>query len=29
MQLEGDQDARPFEVWKDGRRELGQLTATN
>jgi hypothetical protein len=29
MQLEGDQDARPFDVWKDGRRELGQLAATN
>jgi hypothetical protein len=29
MQLEGDQDARPFDVWKDGRRELGQLVATN
>jgi len=29
MQLEGDQDARPFEVWKDGRRQLGQLVATN
>ena len=25
MQLEGDGDARPFEVWKDGRRELTQL----
>jgi len=29
MQLEGDQDARPFEVWKDGRRELGQLAVPN
>ena len=29
MQLEGDQDARPFDVWKDGRRQLGQLAATN
>jgi hypothetical protein len=29
LQLEGDQDARPFDVWKDGRRELGQLVATN
>jgi hypothetical protein len=29
MQLEGDQDARPFDVWKDGRRELGQLAVTN
>jgi hypothetical protein len=29
MQLEGDQDARPFDLWKDGRRELGQLVATN
>ena len=29
MQLEGDQDARPFDVWKDGRRELGQLASTN
>jgi hypothetical protein len=29
MQLEGDQDARPFDVWKDGRRELGQLAAPN
>ena len=29
MQLEGDQDARPFELWKDGRRELGQLAAAN
>lgn len=29
MQLEGDQDARPFDLWKDGRRELGQLAATN
>jgi len=29
MQLEGDQDTRPFDVWKDGRRELRQLAATN
>jgi hypothetical protein len=29
MQLEGDQDARPFDVWKDGRRQLGQLAASN
>jgi hypothetical protein len=29
MQLEGDQDARPFDLWKDGRRQLGQLVATN
>jgi hypothetical protein len=29
LQLEGDQDARPFDIWKDGRRELGQLAATN
>ncbi len=29
LQLEGDQDARPFDVWKDGRRELGQLALTN
>jgi hypothetical protein len=29
MQLEGDQDARPFDVWKDGRRELGQLAVAN
>ena len=29
MQLEGDPDARPFDVWKDGRRQLGQLAATN
>ena len=28
MQLEGDQDARPFDLWKDGRRQLGQLVAT-
>ena len=25
LQLEGDQDTRPFDIWKDGRRELGQL----
>lgn len=29
LQLEGDPDARPFDVWKDGRRELGALVATN
>jgi hypothetical protein len=29
IQLEGDQDARPFDLWKDGRRQLGQLAATN
>jgi hypothetical protein len=29
LQLEGDQDGRPFELWKDGRRALGQLAATN
>jgi hypothetical protein len=29
LQLEGDQDARPFELWKDGRRELGQLAAAD
>jgi hypothetical protein len=29
LQLEGGQDARPFELWKDGRRELGQLAAAN
>jgi hypothetical protein len=29
LQLEGDQDARPFEVWKDGRRELGQLATVS
>jgi len=27
LQLEGDGDARPFEVWQDGRGELGQLVA--
>jgi hypothetical protein len=25
LQLEGDGDARPFDVWQDGRRELAQL----
>jgi len=25
--LEGDDDPRPFEVWTDGRRALGQLAA--
>jgi hypothetical protein len=29
MQLEGDQDARPFDLWKDGRRQLGQLATPN
>ncbi len=29
LQLEGDQDSRPFELWKDGRRELRQLAATD
>jgi hypothetical protein len=29
MQLEGDQDARPFEVWQDGRRQLGALASAN
>src|SRR5262249_36589912 len=29
MQLEGDQDARPFDLWTDGRHQLGQLVATN
>jgi hypothetical protein len=29
LQLEGDQDARPFDIWKDGRRQLGTLAATN
>jgi hypothetical protein len=28
LQLEGDDDARPFEVWTDGRKALGQF-ATN
>jgi hypothetical protein len=27
LQLEGGQDARPFDIWKDGRRELGALAA--
>lgn len=27
LQFEGDRDTRPFEIWKDGRRELGQLAA--
>jgi hypothetical protein len=27
LQFEGDPDARPFELWKDGRRELGQLAS--
>jgi hypothetical protein len=25
LQLEGDQDPRPFDIWKDGRRQLGML----
>lgn len=25
LQLEGDQDARPFDIWKDGRRALGGM----
>jgi hypothetical protein len=25
--LEGDEDARPFDVWTDGRRELAQFAA--
>ncbi|HWM71289.1 MAG TPA: hypothetical protein VNO35_32285 [Steroidobacteraceae bacterium] len=29
LQLEGDQDARPFDIWTDGRRQLGTLAATN
>jgi hypothetical protein len=29
MQLEGDQDVRPFDVWKDGRRQLGLLATAN
>jgi hypothetical protein len=29
LQLEGDQDARPFDIWKDGRRELGELARTH
>ena len=27
LQLEGDPDSRPFELWEDGRRELGELAA--
>lgn len=27
LALEGDDDARPFDVWTDGRRALGQLAA--
>jgi len=27
MQLEGDGDARPFDVWEDGRRALQQLAS--
>lgn len=29
LQLEGDQDARPFDIWKDGRRQLNTLATTN
>src|SRR5882757_10860017 len=29
LQLEGDQDARPFDIWTDGRRQLGTIAATN
>jgi hypothetical protein len=29
LQLEGDQDARPFDLWKDGRRELGRVAAND
>jgi hypothetical protein len=29
LQLEGDQDTRPFDIWTDGRKQLGSLTATN
>jgi len=29
LQLEGDQDARPFDIWTDGRKQLGSLAATN
>ena len=28
LQLEGDQDERPFDIWKDGRKQLGALAAT-
>ena len=27
FQVEGDSDTRPFDVWKDGRRELAQLAS--
>jgi len=27
LQVEGDTDTRPFDVWKDGRRELAQLAS--
>ena len=27
LQLEGDSDPRPFEIWEDGRRELAQLAS--
>jgi hypothetical protein len=29
LQLEGDQDARPFDIWKDGRKQLSALSTTN
>jgi hypothetical protein len=29
LQLEGDQDVRPFDIWKDGRRQLGELAAAS
>jgi len=29
LQLEGDQDPRPFDIWTDGRKQLGSLAATN
>jgi hypothetical protein len=28
LQFDGDPDSRPFDIWKDGRRELAQLAAT-
>ena len=27
MQLEGDSDTRPFDIWQDGRQELAQLAS--
>jgi hypothetical protein len=27
LQVEGDGDARPFEVWQDGRSALAQLAS--